>query len=135
MVDLVRDSGLDPFFFTIMKDGAGVDLLIDGATPANSLVDGDLVVYSWKPLPAPQGTITVRTVDVSVELVKVNPTGAPGEMLWFPTAADTRCNCFSLVIRDESGDDAFDENRLRGYTHGRYNKDDPDDTSRFHGIV
>lgn len=134
MVDPVRDSSRDPFFITLMKDGDGVDLLIDGASPANSLVDGDLVVYSWKPLPAPQGTITTRTVDVSAELVKVSATNAPGEMLWFPIEADTRCNCFSLVIRDADGQNAFDENRLRGYTHGRYNKDNLDDTSRFHGI-
>lgn len=133
MADEVRDGSVHPFPFTLTKDGAGVDLVIDGVTPATSLVDGDLYVYSWKPLPAPNGTITKREVDVSAELVKVDITDAPGEMLWFPTAADTRCNLFTLVMRDADGGGAFDENRVRGYTHGRFNASDPDDNSRFNG--
>ena len=134
MPDQVRDGSIHPFPLTFAKDGVGIDLVIDGAVPANALIDGDLVVYSWKPLPAPQGTITERVVDVSAEIVKVNAVNAPGEVLWFPVAADTRCNCFTLVIRDADQAGAFDENRVRGFTHGRFNQTDPDDNSRFNGI-
>ena len=133
MVDMVRDGSIYPFFITLTKDGEGVDLQIDGTTPSISLNDGDLVLYSWKPLPLPQGTITVRQIDVSVELVKVSATNAPGELLWFPLPGDTRCNCFSLVMRDASQDGAFDENRLRGDTHGQFDPDDPDNNSRLNG--
>ena len=134
MVDWVRDSSIDPFPITIRKNGVGVDLVIDGAVPATALVDGDLRVYMWKPLPAPQGTITERVVDVSAELVKYDAVDAPGRFLWFPTSADTRCNTFTLLIRDADGQGAFDENQIHGYTHGRFNQSDPDDNSRFNGL-
>lgn len=133
MPDWVRDGSIHPFFITFQKNGVGVDLQIDGGVPANSINDGDLQVYSWKPLPEPQGTITRREVDVSAELVKVNASLAPGEVLWFPNVADTRCNCFSLVIRDFDGGGAFDENRVRGDTHGQFDAIDLDNNSRFNG--
>lgn len=129
MPDEVRDGSVHPFPITFTKDGVGVDLQIDGATPATALVDGDLHVYTWKPVTG----IVKREVDVSVELVKVDSVDAPGEMLWTPTAADTRCNTFTLVARDRSGDGAFDENRVRGFTHGRFDATDPDLNSRFNG--
>ena len=134
MVDWVRDNSLHPFFITFMKNGKGVDLVFDNVIPDDALVDGDVILYTWKPLPEPRGTITKRVIDISAELVKVDATDAPGRMQWFPLDGDTRCNCFLLVLRDASGHDAFDENSVGGYTHGRFNQSDLDDNSRFNGI-
>ena len=130
MVDEVRDGSTDAFFVTFTKDGVGVDLQIDGASPANALVDGDVLLYKWNPVAG----ISSREVDVSAEITKVDITNAPGEMLWTPQPGDTRCNAFSLVIRDNDGGGAFDENRIRGYSHGRFHATNPDDRSRFYGV-
>lgn len=133
MVDWVRDGSLHPFPFTLTKDGAGVDLQIDGTTPSVSLVDGDLLLYKWLDDGTPSGATSKRVIDVSAEIEKVDAVDAPGDLKWFPVSGDMRCNTFTLVCRDADAGGAFDENRIHGYTHGRFSASTQSDNSRFNG--
>jgi len=60
----------------------------------------------------------VAAGNVNALPVAVDGTNYPGDFTWTPTAAETQCEYFVLVIKDQTSPIAFNENRITHYTGG-----------------